>query len=390
MRLFLSEYLCSGALAGEPLSSSLLREGRAMRDALAADFAAITDVSVVTTCDPRTPVFGDIDSIVVESPDEERQQFERLCQESDAVLIIAPELGGLLGARCRIAAEFAPQVLNCAREMIDLCSDKLALAEHLQKYGVPTIPTWPLPLASTADAGSVGNETMPSAAASQDELVVKPRHGAGSQSTWVCRSHDELIERLTEFRREWPDEQPIVQPFIPGRTLSFAALFDLDSGCLNHLLPVAEQQLTDDGRLQYRGGTVPASNVDHTAIVSLVNRTIAAPDILSGGRTSLDSATAERKTTPSEETRVIPNDPLAPLLRGYVGFDFIILDSSPTEPILVEINPRLTTSYVGYRWLCRQNLAAAMLGNNPGPLEWADKPIAFDADGTISSTVNWR
>jgi predicted ATP-grasp superfamily ATP-dependent carboligase len=36
-----------------------------------------------------------------------------------------------------------------------------------------------------------------------------------------------------------------------------------------------------------------------------------------------------------------------PGLAGYVGIDLLLPDGG--DPLIVEINPRLTTSYVGYR-----------------------------------------
>ncbi|GFP26026.1 tyramine---L-glutamate ligase, partial [Candidatus Hakubella thermalkaliphila] len=50
---------------------------------------------------------------------------------------------------------------------------------------------------------------------------------------------------------------------------------------------------------------------------------------------------------------------LIPGLRGYVGMDFVLTDK---EAFLVEINPRLTTSYLALRRLTNLNLAGAILG----------------------------
>jgi hypothetical protein len=54
--------------------------------------------------------------------------------------------------------------------------------------------------------------------------------------------------------------------------------------------------------------------------------------------------------------------------------------------VVIEINPRLTTSYVGLRALASENLAAAMLdvasGRTPR-LSFADRQLEFDSDGTI-------
>jgi predicted ATP-grasp superfamily ATP-dependent carboligase len=53
---------------------------------------------------------------------------------------------------------------------------------------------------------------------------------------------------------------------------------------------------------------------------------------------------------------------------------------------VIEINPRLTTSYVGLRHLARFNLAEALLAVTLGgalpSLEWHDGPVHFRADGS--------
>ena len=79
-----------------------------------------------------------------------------------------------------------------------------------------------------------------------------------------------------------------------------------------------------------------------------------------------------------------------PLGLGYVGFDLVLGDApNGQDDVVIEINPRLTTSYVGLRALARENLAAAMLdaacGRAPR-LSFADRQLEFDSDGTIRET----
>jgi predicted ATP-grasp superfamily ATP-dependent carboligase len=52
----------------------------------------------------------------------------------------------------------------------------------------------------------------------------------------------------------------------------------------------------------------------------------------------------------------------------------------------VEINPRLTTSYLGLRAASRASLAKAMLDVAEGrcpTLSFDPQPLEFDADGTV-------
>jgi predicted ATP-grasp superfamily ATP-dependent carboligase len=54
----------------------------------------------------------------------------------------------------------------------------------------------------------------------------------------------------------------------------------------------------------------------------------------------------------------------------------------------MEINPRLTTSYVGLRALADANLAEVVLrvagGELVPPLTWRDGSVRFAADGTVT------
>jgi predicted ATP-grasp superfamily ATP-dependent carboligase len=72
---------------------------------------------------------------------------------------------------------------------------------------------------------------------------------------------------------------------------------------------------------------------------------------------------------------------------GYLGVD-IVLGAAPNgdDDVVIEINPRLTTSYIGLRAACHQNLAEAMLVIAAGGAynsSFNDSLIEFRADGTL-------
>ena len=126
-----------------------------------------------------------------------------------------------------------------------------------------------------------------------------------------------------------------------------------ESGGETHAFPVAEQLLSDDTRFFYRGGRIPARDVDEARI----------------------------QTAALAACRCVPG------LRGYVGVDLIVPADVHSPPIVVEINPRLTTSYLGYRALAVNNLAEWMLpGRTQRPLEWRSGEVEFDAAGNIAKS----
>jgi hypothetical protein len=144
----------------------------------------------------------------------------------------------------------------------------------------------------------------------------------------------------------------IVQPFVAGRALSVALIVRGGDKPIE-VWPVAEQRLTSDGRFQYCGGRIPAHDIPTRQIRELAARAASA----------------------------------LPGLRGYAGLDIIVPDDAPDQPLVVEVNPRLTTSYLGYRALATRNLAPhVMLADQVVErADWRQAAVTFDAAGRIIS-----
>ena len=328
MRIFVSEYVCGGAWPEPDLPASLAREGRAMLEGIAADLARIPGLSVAATWSGQVgafPVDG-IDVHTVSDPADERRLFEQLAAECNATLVIAPEFDGILAERARAVLAVGGRLLGPAPDAIALCSDKLALARHLESHGFPTIPTQPW------TPGENISFALP--------CVIKPRDGAGSLDVRLMRTSADTVSLRLEAAREF-----IQQPFVRGHALSAGVIVSRDHV---HVLPIGEQMLSDDGRFTYLGGAIPADRA------------------LPAGTTALLEAVC----------RSIPG------LHGYVGFDLILPDHE-SRPIICEINPRLTTAYLGYRELAVENLAARMLLPNPEPIAWKGGRVRFRADGEM-------
>jgi predicted ATP-grasp superfamily ATP-dependent carboligase len=321
------------------MPASLAREGRAMLAAFADDCARVPGCEVVITWD--APRFGpweraSVHAVQVSNPKEEWRHFLKLSAECDATYVIAPELDNLLATRCQGVVDAGGRLWNSSPEVIELCSDKLQLAAELERIGVATIPT------------RLFNPAAP--APNHGPAVVKPRFGAGSQSIFGVGSQAEREAVRRVFATEPGTRQGIIQPWIQGTAMSMAALFGADGRC-RAVLPAAEQRLSRDGRFRYLGGRLPCSVPCESAMADAIRRTAAAI----GG------------------------------FRGYIGFDFVVAGDGRECPLLVEINPRLTTSYVGYRQLAMNNLAEFILSPARGAVEvsWRPGVVAFSCDGRL-------
>jgi predicted ATP-grasp superfamily ATP-dependent carboligase len=337
MLLFLYEYTC--ALADPTLPPSLCAEGRAMLSAAAADFAQVPGVATCTLL-PACCVWepGPCRSHTHDGAEE--IAFRRLAARADYTLVIAPEFDDLLLTRCRWVLEAGGRLLGPQPEAVRLTADKLALADHLRRHGIPS--------PSTTGAGPAG--TTSEAETVTFPAVCKPRFGAGSQATFLVRVAADLPECLALARREAAGWEMVLQPHLDGRPASVAVL--AGPGGVRPLLP-AEQHLSGDGRFRYLGGALPLPS----HLCSRARRLAAA------------AVTA------------------VPGLCGYAGVDLVLGDAPDgSRDGVIEINPRLTTSYVGLRRLASFNLAAALLrsvrGEPLAQLTWQPGSVRFRADGS--------
>lgn len=345
MRVFVSEYVCGGAWPDDVLDSSLAVEGRAMLVSLVEDLLQVSGCEVVLTWDsrlgpcsfsdtPATVDFSDhlsrpkssesrpLNVVTVTSRAEEEESFRRLCHESDAVFVIAPEFHGILEDRVRLASR-AARVIGCRTDAISLCGDKMRLAEFLADHGVRSIPTQSFDLRTRSDFREF-----------RFPCVVKPRDGAGSQLTYQIASPEQLAGVQAELLERDADFSFIRQPFLDGIAVSCAAIIGAGKGSGDDspiiVLPAAEQIVSECGSLRYLGADFPGR------VTSLM-----ADQVESLVRKCCD---------------VIPG------LQGFVGFDLLLPLVGDSTPIVVEINPRLTTGYLLWRQLCSANLASLMLG----------------------------
>ncbi|MBI1832864.1 MAG: ATP-grasp domain-containing protein [Planctomycetes bacterium] len=240
-------------------------------------------------------------------------------------LVIAPEFDDLLRSRSQAVLDAGGRLLGSLPDAIRLTGDKLATARYWQERGVP----------HPATAQTFADIPPP--------WVLKPRFGAGSQATFLIRDNSHREECLQAARREWPAGELVVQSYVAGFAASVALLIGPEQ---TTPLQPARQHLSSDGRFRYSGGSLPIPS-------PLADRAV---------RRALDAVAGIRG------------------LQGYVGVDLVLGDDADYA---IEINPRLTTSYLGLRQLCRQNLAELILrcvqGEVLSPPTWHPGEVRFSA-----------
>ncbi len=303
MQVFVYEYLSGGGAVDDRDAGTLLPQGLAMRDALVADLLASghCDVTAATCAHAGALPAGAAETAACEG--ETPLDFvARLAAEHEAVWVIAPETGGCLADFERVVG--APRWLGCDSHSIATASSKGATLRHLAAHDVAT------PLAHAESAAA---------------WVVKPDDGAGSVDTCVhshlAAAQDDLASRRGRGESAW------LEPWVEGQALSLSLLCELGRA---ELLSVNRQHIRhgDGGALRYEGveiDVMPVLDPRRKPLAALAARVAAA----------------------------------MPGLRGFVGIDIVCPPRG--EPVVIEINPRLTCAFVGLSRRLGRCLAAEVL-----------------------------
>jgi predicted ATP-grasp superfamily ATP-dependent carboligase len=336
VQILIHEFVTGGGLwqsSEDPASSPLFAEAKAMVAALAADFAALPNTSVQVTRDSRLPAFHPDGCQVNEigNAEAELALLGYLASQANWTLLIAPETAGVLAQRAGLVEMAGGKLLSPSTPFILLTSNKQATADVLAHLG------FPVPRGAIIALGDPAMNDIPFPA------VLKPIDGCGSQNVRLISSPEELPIDLAPGR--WRLEE-----FVPGLSASVALLCGPKE---YYVLPACAQRLSSDGRFTYLGGQLRL------------------PPKLDGRARRLGLAAA----------RVLP-----PAI-GYVGVDLVLGEASDgSGDRVIEVNPRVTTSYVGLRAASPSNLAAAMLAaaeGKPADLRFGSEAIEFTADGKI-------
>ncbi len=359
MKIFLYEFVTGGGCwtGPAPLDSSLLAEARAMVQAVTADFIALDGAEVFSTRDARLNELhpAGCNVTIISSADTERDALRQLAASCDWTLIIAPETGGALLKRAWLVEEVGCKLLSPRAACIEIAASKQATAELLARHGVRV----PRGERIAADRGELPRDLkLP--------LAIKPDDGCGSQGIRILRQRGRESFPWNDNPGGSPfygkdsrplfldkDSRPLfrIEELVRGLSASVAVLCG-PAG--HHALPACQQLLSTDGRFTYRGGRLPLK-----------------PPLDRRARQLALSAIAA-----------------LPKPRGYLGVDLVLGEADDgSGDYVIEINPRLTTSYVGLRALAKTNLAAAMLaivrGHAPD-LCFGDQQLEFTADGVLS------
>ncbi len=326
MRLLIYEWCCSGGLSGPDARAvvgdaadvePLAREGRAMFESLVAD--AVRDggfqVSAVIDATRHVELPSPVRRLPV-PPGREVESLLAAARDADAVIVVAPETGGVLASRVAAVRAAGGRVLAPGDAFIRLAADKQATIDALAAAGVP------VPAGRSLAAG----EAWP--AAFIRPAVRKARGSTGCDGMLIVGPDDPL-----------PCPAPVatrIEAWWPGRPVGVSCLLGPGG-----VLPVAAvtQQFSAGPTPAYLGAEPLASPAERARARRLAVRAIDALLGREGGGVAA----------------------------GWVGVDMILGDAADgVADRVLEVNPRVTTSFVGLAAAAAASLVRALVAAAEG------------------------
>lgn len=342
MRLLIHEYCCAGGGGLDALAP----EGRAMLHSLAADVATSGGLEVAVLVAENLSL--SLPTGVRVLPVAANRELDTLVAAStaaDAVLIVAPETDGILASRVAAVRSAGANVLAPSRAFIEIASDKQSTIQALAAAGVP------VPAGRILAAGERWPEAFIRPA------VRKARDGTGGDGFVV-------VDR---------GAAPPPSTRQPTRIEAFVAGMAVGVSCLCgprgvHPLPPFRQVFATMGRqISYAGGEPVSDRLLAARAEALARRAVDA---------------VSRATGDAEAAA------------GWIGVDLILGERSDGRgDRVLEVNPRVTTSFAGHASGLSGGLVRAMLdiaaGREP-MLPGGDRlsPRSFRLPGNAHATAD--
>ncbi len=281
--------------------------------AVLSDFQALKHFHILTTLDCRIGTQSlnlPADEVHLVQTGQGEQAFETMLARSEAVLIIAPETDGILERLSRMAEKRGVPLLGSSAAAVKIAGDKEACARLLLQAGLPTPPTRKTRISQIRKAAE--DFGYP--------LVTKPLDGVGSEGVCLIKDPADLDSAVKILKQQTRHVEILLQKYVPGKHASVSLLVSDQRA-----VPISlnGQEISTGCPFSYQGGVIPLKH-------------------------PLQDRAFENAV---QSVRLIPG------LQGYVGVD-LVLDEE--EAWVIEINPRITTSFIGLRRVLDSSLAEAI------------------------------
>lgn len=324
LRILVTEYFCAGG-GGARLPRGLLVEARAILQAALEDFGALRGARVLTLRRPGL-------ALGLPAPHEARAvrpgglaaAFRRALEEADAALVVAPERDAVLLRLTRIVERAGVLNLGCASGAVRIASDKWLTHRALVRAGVAQPRTALLSARSGRARLWTGERALRRPAAG---WIVKPLDGYACMGLRAVPPGGDLRAAARAAARHTRRRRLLLQERLFGIDASVSLVGDGERAIplvLNGQRLARTERAGRAEAFEYAGGFAPLPHPH--------------------ARAALRAAARAAEAIPG--------------LRGYFGADLVL---GRQGPAVVDVNPRLTTSYLLLRRLAGENPARWIL-----------------------------
>ncbi len=233
--------------------------------------------------------------------------------DPDAILIIAPEVSHILYNLRKLAEQLEIPLLDSSSKATKIASNKVQTEDILKKRGISVPETV---ICEISDDLEYIKESLEEIGY---PLIFKPIDGVGCGGLSLVMQEKQISKAILDIQLNSTQNRFIVQKYIEGTPASINCI---SNG--KYALPVSfnAQFITFNsfnGKSEYEGGFTPFHHELEEKAKKVVMRF---PDYFPG-------------------------------LLGYFGVDLIF---TKDEVVFIEINPRITTSYIGAKAAIQENI----------------------------------
>ena len=328
-KIFIFEFVSGGGFNQVIIPSSLFCEGFGMLRSIIADFKLLNfEISILI--DHKISFLSKYlraDYIEqVSSQDNYIKKFKKCVKEAEFCFIIAPEFSNILYDLTKIVKDGDKKLLSIDLKGIELGTSKIKTYEFFKANNINTPKTYLIPV---KDGKLDEDFIMQKFNELKSPIVIKPDDGVGAENIYYLENKTQLSDLLYK-NKVGAERIYILQEFIEGDDLSVSLI-----GISNQENPIILAVNSQDINIkntklesEYFGGYTPVENNDQ------ISKRIA---------------------------EVLKKSDLSNF-NSYFGIDFIRKKDGTLY--IIEINPRLTTSYIGLKNVLNYNLVEIILIKN--------------------------
>ena len=323
--IFIFEYVSGGGFNQTNIPSSLFSEGFSMLRTIIDDFKKL-NFKINTMLDIRIDFLSKIlnaDSIeFINSKLDFLDFFKDLVEKCEFCFIIAPEFSNILKKLTEIVKLKKKKLLSIDVEGIELGASKYNTYRYFINNKLRTPKTYMIPSKNRfPDKDFVIKKFIEF----NKPIIIKPDDGVGADSIFYFYKKEHIEKIFNNFSENFDiNRKFILQDYIDGKHMSLSLLnyYSRDLKKVKYkILSINSQNIkisNKENTLEYYGGHTPVKNYKNlsTKILNMF------------------------KTINFSK------------FHGLFGIDFILKNN---KIFFIEINPRLTTSYIAFRNVINKN-----------------------------------